>query len=171
MCTRFPFLALELEARKRPDAAILPEALRRPVTATTAGAASATDGGSGRKRQAANANDGGRPRVQGPHATPGDLSVHLNPMLAAAKLRTTSTLKIKDIFPDDQTTARILGAEFMSLVPAGRHPCLRHHVYGTCTGICNRSHDLRARPSPALLVAIASRVQTQLDVIIQQHPN
>jgi hypothetical protein len=132
---------------------------------------SSNDNGSGGKRQTTN-NNNGPPRNQGPNAAPGDLSAHLQSMLAAAKLKTTTPLTVRALFPDTQTSDRILGPEFASLLtPAGHQPCLRYHVYGTCVSqSCNRTHGLTSKPSRALLDAIASRMQGRLNDIVQQHP-
>jgi hypothetical protein len=166
-------LSSDIEARKRPDPALLPDALLRPAAVLAMPNDSPANAGAGRKRQADINNNHGPPRHQGPNAAPGDLSAHLRSMLAIAKPKTSKHLIVKDLFPDYATTDRILGAEFLALViPPGQHPCLRHHIYGNCsTQRCSRGHQLRAKPSPQLLDAIAGRVQTQLDSIIRQYPN
>jgi hypothetical protein len=175
------FIASETAAFKRPDRSILPNELLQPaallaVPLLGAGGAGAGGGvvppaGGGRKRQAD--YNAGPPRNQGPNAAPGELSAHLRSMLAIAKNKTSKHLMIKDLFPDQGAADRILGAEYLSLLtPPGQPPCLRQHIYGNCSSrICNRSHQLRIRPSPQLLDAIAGRMQTQLDSIIREYPN
>jgi hypothetical protein len=43
---------------------------------------------------------------------------------------------------------QLLGPRFLALVPANRNPCLRYHVFGSCTSTnCQFVHKLTPTPS------------------------
>jgi hypothetical protein len=159
------FLSSEIEARKRPDSRILPEELsgvRVNLSSHPATSPEPMD----RKRPAEQNRSGPR------QLAPDGLPAHLVSMLALARPKTSKDLRVATLFPTDSDAARILGPEFMALViPRGQAPCLRHHIFATChTPGCQYSHQLRSRPSLALIEGMASRIQARLHEIIQQFP-
>jgi hypothetical protein len=159
-------LAADMEARKRPDARVLPDEYRTS-------APTHSDDVMGRKR----ASDG----PPGPNRTPAQfgnpaadsLAAHLSSMLSIAKPKTSKDLKISVLLPTEGDIDRIIGPEFLGLcVPRGKPPCWRHHIYGACRegNGCRYAHAFRTRPSTQLIDGIARRMQQRLQDIVAQHP-
>lgn len=168
------YLAADLEARRRPDAKVLPEELCQGTRVAHAQMmVSAESDQTGRKRAAESPHNPGRPAGQMGNPAADSLAAHLASMLALAKPRTSKSLKISTLMPTDADAERMIGPEFMALsIPRGKPPCWRHHIYGGCfeRNNCRWAHGLRSKPSPQLLEAIASRMQQRLTDIIRQHP-
>jgi hypothetical protein len=61
---------------------------------------------------------------------------------------TVPNLRASMLWKSPDTIAQLLGPRFPALVPANRNPCLRYHIFGSCTSInCQFMHKLTpARP-------------------------
>ena len=86
-----------------------------------------------------------------------------------SKLGASKILRATDIAGDQQSRHRILGQDFVNLVPG--EPCFRYFVMGRCnSNPCACSHQLNAKPSPTILQGIQTRLKQRLDHLAQ-HPN
>jgi hypothetical protein len=170
--TPVAYLVADLEARRCPDAKVLPEELCQGTQVAHAQMPVFTESEqAGRKRSAEAPQNPGRSAGQNPAAD--SLAAHLASMLALAKPRTSKTLKISTLMPMDADAERMIRPEFMALsIRWGKPLCWRHHIYGGCfeRNNCRWAHGLRNKPSPQLLEGIAHWMQQRLNDIIQQHP-
>ncbi len=97
------------------------------------------------------------------------IAAHFTNAIQAARPKTKSIIRAGLLLPDEATTRDVLGAEFMSMLPAGKEPCTRHFIFGRCSG-CARAHTLSRKPTQAMLDGILQRVKARLDTIIQENP-
>ena len=78
----------------------------------------------------------------------------------------------RSVCPDARSLEEMLGPGFMALVPAGKSPCLRHHLFGACTygDRCSNLHELNGEPSAEILSGIKNRLTARIDALIASHP-
>jgi hypothetical protein len=101
-------LAMDLEARRRPDVRVRLEELRHRSYVVA-------DDQGGWKRQGETQSPPARASRQFGNPAAASLAAHLSSMLALAKPRTSKILKILVLLPTESNIERIIGLEFLGL--------------------------------------------------------
>ena len=62
---------------------------------------------------------------------------------------------------------KLLGPKFMELIPTGKQPCLKYHIFGACASPnCNFCHATSQSPSTEVVNGIAGRVKERVDAFV-----
>jgi hypothetical protein len=96
------------------------------------------------------------------------MAVRFHPLInqaAAAVLNLRASMLWKT--PD--AIAKLLGSSFLALVPANKNPCLRYHIFGSCTSSnCQFMHKLTPALAPDIVTGIQAHVKARVEEFIAE---
>jgi len=91
--------------------------------------------------------------------------------LIAQASAATPKLRASHLWKTTDDIKSLLGPQFLALIPEGKQPCLKYHIFGACANPgCNFCHDTTQEPTPDIVNGIISRATARVTSFVA-NPN
>ena len=91
--------------------------------------------------------------------------------LIAQAAAATPKLRASHLWKTPADIKALLGPQFLGLIPEGKQPCLKYHIFGACANpSCQFCHETTQEPTTDMVNGILTRATTRVTAFVA-NPN